>query len=291
MPIAQLNGVDLYYESSGEGFPVVWCHEYAGDYRSWAPQVRYFSRLYRTLTWNYRGFPPSSVPEDPAAYSERHLLDDLLALLDHLDLGQAHLVGLSMGGSVVLNFALRHPERCRSLVVAGTGSGTTNREAFQREVQHVAEVLLSQGMAACAAFYTRGPGRLPFLRKDPHGWQEFHDQFAAHSALGHAYTMLGVQLRRRTVYELEEELRGLQVPTLVLVGDEDEACLEPSLFLKRTIPAAGLAVLPQSGHTLNLEEPAAFNQAVQQFFHLVEHGRWAVRQEVSTSLLSEAHRS
>lgn len=291
MPIAHLNGVDLYYESTGAGFPVVWCHEYAGDHRSWAPQVRHFARLYRNLTWSYRGFPPSGVPEDPGAYSEQHLLDDLLALLDQLDVRQAHLVGLSMGGSVVLNFAIQHPERCRSIVVAGAGAGTTNRDAFERDARHVADVLLTQGMEACAAFYTRGPSRQPFLRKDPHGWQEFHQQFAGSSALGHAYTMLGVQLQRRTIYQLEEAMPTLRVPTLVLVGDEDEACLDPAVFMKRRLPAAGLAILPQSGHALNLEEPAAFNHAVQHFFHLVEQGKWATRQEISTSLVPEDQRT
>jgi pimeloyl-ACP methyl ester carboxylesterase len=290
MPTAHLNGVDLFYESTGEGFPVIWCHEYAGDYRSWGPQVRAFARLYRNLTWSYRGFLPSGVPGDRSAYSEEHIMADLLALLDHLGIQQAHLVGLSMGASMVLHFALRQPLRCRSIVVAGAGSGTTKREAFEQDARHVADVLLTQGMQACADFYTRGPSRLPFLRKDPRGWQEFHDLFAGQSALGHAYTMLGVQLKRKTIYDHSRELPDLRVPTLILVGDEDEACIDPSVFMKRRIPVAGLAVFPQSGHTLNLEEPDAFNQAVQRFFHQVEHNAWATRQEVSTSLLPERQR-
>ncbi|MBI4492209.1 MAG: alpha/beta hydrolase [Chloroflexi bacterium] len=291
MPVARINQVDIFYEITGEGFPVVWCHEFAGDYRSWEPQVRHFSRLYRNVTFNWRGYPPSSVPTDPQAYSQELLVADLLGLLDHLGIEQAHLVGLSMGGSAVLSFALQHPERCTSIVAAGTGSGTTQRERFERDVQHVVSALLHQGMEALAAFYTRGPSRQPFLRKDPKGWQEFHAQFAAHSALGSALTMQGVQLRRPTIFALKEQLNQLRVPTLVLVGDEDEACLEPGVFMKREIPSAGLAILSQSGHTLNLEEPQAFNQVVQQFFHLVEAGKWPVRQEVTTSLLPEATRA
>jgi len=142
-------------------------------------------------------------------------------------------------------------------------------------------------MAALGAFYTRGPTRLSFLRKDPRGWQEFHEQFLTHSARGSAYTMLGVQLRRPTIYDLGPRLDALHVPTLVIVGDEDEPCLEPALFLKRKIASSGLLVLPQSGHTTNLEEPAAFNAAVLSFFQYVEADRWAARKDLSTSLLPE----
>ena len=282
-----INGVDLFYEVTGEGFPIVWCHEFAGDYRSWDPQVRFFSRLYRNVTWNYRGYPPSGVPDDPEAYSQEQLVDDLRGLLDHLQIEQAHLVGLSMGGSVVLAFALAHPERCRSIVAAGAGSGTSNRERFEREVQQVADVLLNEGMEALAAFYTRGPTRLPFLRKDPKGWQEFHDQFAGHSARGSALTMLGVQLKRPTIFDLQEGMSRLRVPTLILISDEDEPCVEPAVCMKREIPSSGLVVFPQSGHTINLEEPAAFNAAVLEFLQLAEAGKWAVREDVSTSLLPQ----
>lgn len=278
-----VNGVDLHYEVTGEGFPIVWCHEYAGDYRSWTPQIRYFSRLYRNVTWNYRGYPPSSVPEDPEAYSQEHLVADLLALLDHLHIEQAHLVGLSMGGSLVVAFGLAHPERCRSLVAAGTGSGTTDRASWARDVNEVANTLLNQGMETMAATYARGPTRLPFLRKDPHGWQEFHDQLAGHSAHGSAYTFLGVQGKRPSIYDLKPRLPTLHVPTLIVVGDEDEPCIEPSLCLKRELPSAGLVTFPQTGHTLNLEEPAAFNAVVRDFLQQVESGRWVTRAAAQTA--------
>jgi len=285
VPTSAVNGVELFYEVTGEGFPIVWCHEFAGDYRSWSLQVRYFSRLYRNVTWNYRGYPPSQVPDDRSAYSQEHLVDDLRGLLDHLEIPQAHLVGLSMGGSLVLAFALAHPDRCRSIVVAAAGSGTTNRARFEQDVHQVADVLLEQGMAALAPAYARSPSRLSFLRKDPKGWQEFYEQLAEHSARGSAYTMLGVQLKRPTIFDLKDRLGELRVPTLILIGDEDEPCVEPAVFMKREIASSGLVVLPQSGHTTNLEEPAAFNAAVADFLRQVEAGRWAVRQEVSTSLL------
>ena len=122
---------------------------------------------------------------------------------------------------------------------------------------------------------------MQFRDKDPKGWQEFHAQFAAQSALGHGLTMQGVQLERPSVYELEAELERLLVPTLIVTGDEDDPCLEPGIFLKRTIRTAGLVVLPKAGHTINLEEPEAFNRAVLDFLTAVESGRWGPRNPAS----------
>jgi len=201
--------------------------------------------------------------------------------LRHLQIGKAHVVGLSMGGNVALNFGLAHPELCASLVVAGCGAGSTNRPQFERDVQTVAGRLEREGMQAVAEFYSQGPTRVQFRRKDPRGWQEFRAQLAEHSALGSALTFRGVQLRRPSIFALEASLRRLQVPTLLLIGDEDEPCIEPAVFMKRHIPSAGLVVLPQSGHTVNLEEPDLFNRVVLDFLIAVEGGRWAQRDPIS----------
>jgi pimeloyl-ACP methyl ester carboxylesterase len=285
VPKARIGALDLYYESSGDGLPVVFCHEFASDYRGWDPQVRAFSRLYRCITYSHRGFPPSSVPTHPEAYTQDLLIEDLRGLLDNLGLGQAYLVGFSMGGSVVLNFALRYPELCRAIVVVGAGAGTTNRERFERDVQQIADLLRTQGIRAFADMYAVGPSRVAFKRKDPHGWQVFHDMLAEHDPEGQALTVLGVQGKRPTLYSLEDQLPSLKVPTLIVIGDEDEACVDPAVFLRRKIPTSGLLVVPQTGHAVNLEEPTLFNQAVLDFFHLVEANRWATREAVTTSML------
>jgi pimeloyl-ACP methyl ester carboxylesterase len=285
MPRVALNRVDLYYEDTGTGAPVVFCHEFAADYRGWEPQVRRFGHLYRCITWSYRGFPPSSVPDDPAAYSEEVFVDDLRALVEHLGLDQADFVGFSMGGSIVLNFALRYPSLCRSIVVVGAGSGTTNRERFERDIDRTVEMLRSGGIQAFAETYAEGPTRQPFKRKDPYGWAVFRRQLGEHSPVGQALTMQGVQRKRRTIFDLEDGLRGLEVPTLVIIGDEDEPCVDPAVFMKRHIPSAGLLVVPQSGLAVNLEEPALFNTAVLEFLQLADAGRWARRRTVTTSLL------
>jgi pimeloyl-ACP methyl ester carboxylesterase len=281
MAKARINGVELYHEVTGSGFPVFFAHEFAGDSRSWEPQVRFFSRRYKVITFNNRGYPPSEVPTDPEAYSEAIVREDLFHLMNHLDIPKAHLVGLSMGGNLVLNFGFAHPERCASLVVAGCGAGSTNRERFHEDGRHVAEGLEKDGMEAVAEYYSRGPTRVQFLRKDPRGWQEFRKQFSAHSALGSALTLRGLQLRRPSIFSLDSKLDGLQVPTLLLIGDEDEPCIEPAVFMKRHIRRSGLFVFPQSGHTLNLEEPELFNRVVLDFLTMAEAGTWAERDPIA----------
>src|SRR5919108_75362 len=133
------------------------------------------------------------------------------------------------------------------------------------------------GAAAVAERYAVGPARVQFQNKDPRGWAEFAAQLAEHSAQGSALTMRGVQAARPSLYDLTDELRALTVPTLVIAGDEDEGCLEPSLMLKRTIPTAGLALLPKTGHTCNLEEPEVFDRLLERFFADVENGAWRRR--------------
>ena len=286
MPLAAMNdGTRLYYESTGSGYPLLFSHEFAGDYRSWEPQVRYFARRYRVIVYNARGYPPSDVPEDVGAYSQARAMHDIAQLLESLQVPQAHVVGLSMGGYATLHFGLNYPQMARSLVVAGCGYGSVagDREKFQQDTAQVAQRIQSEGMQAMAAVYSKGPTRVQFEDKDPRGWQEFADQLAEHSATGAALTMRGVQGQRPSVYELEEQMRHLQVPTLVVTGDEDEPCLEPGLFMKRAIPAAGLVIVPKTGHTINLEEPEAFNRIVSDFLGAVESGRWQARNPASLS--------
>ena len=284
MPTARVNGVELYYEETGEGYPLILSHEFAGDYRSWEPQVRYFARRYRVITWNYRGFPPSEVPDDPAAYSEEHLVEDLYGLLRHLRIEQAHITGLSMGGAISLKLGIAHPEVCRSLVIAGAGSGAVNHETFVREAIVQAERFEREPQRAFE-IYAVGPARLQLKQKDPRGWQEFAEQLGGHSSKGAALTMRGVQIKRKTIFDIADDLPKVNVPALIMVGDEDEPCLDAALLMKRRLPNAGLAIFPKSGHAINLEEPDLYNRTMLDFLHAVEHDRWLPRGEVTTSLL------
>jgi pimeloyl-ACP methyl ester carboxylesterase len=273
--------VKLFYEEAGAGIPIVFVHEFAGDYRSWEPQLRYFSRRYRCIAFNARGYPPSDVPEDFERYSQARARDDIRAVLDALDIDKAHIVGLSMGGFATLHFGMTHGKRALSLAVAGAGYGThpAQYKQFQEDSKKHASFIQREGMAKFAAYYAVSATRVQFQNKDPRAFAEFTQQLAEHSALGSANTMLGYQARRPSLYDLTAEMARIDVPTLIMVGDEEEPCLEACLLMKRAIPKAGLAVLPCSGHGINLEEPALFNQLLQDFFHQVEAGRWRARDE------------
>ena len=290
MPFAETDDrVKLYYEETGRGYPMIFVHEFAGDYRSWQPQVRYFSRRFRCITFNARGFPPSDVPEDVAMYSQARACDDIKAVLDHLGLADAHIVGLSMGGFAALHFGLNHPDSARSLVVSGCGYGAEpdRREQFRKEAEATAQRLEADDMEAFAEIYATGPTRVQFQNKDPRGWQEFVDMLGEHSATGSALTMRGVQKERPSLWDLEDDMKNLTVPTLLVTGDEDEPCLLPAIFMKRAIRSSGLAVIPKAGHAVNLEEPDAFNRTIAEFLDLVEAGRWDLRdpRSVTASIL------
>ena len=279
------DGIRLHVESTGAGPPVLFIHEFAGDHRSWEPQIRSFARRYRCITYAARGYPPSDVPAEPHGYSQDIAVGDALAVLDGMQISAAHVVGLSMGGFCALHLALRAPSRTRSIVAAGVGYGAPlhMRDRFRQECEMIARAFEVEGAEEVAPRYAVGPARVQFQNKDPRGHAEFVRMLAEHSSIGAAHTMRGVQMARPSLYDLTDELAALDVPTLILVGDEDEHCLEPDLMLKRTIPAAGLAVLPQSGHTLNLEEPALFNELVGRFLSTVEVGAWRKRDPRSRS--------
>ncbi len=271
------DGVKLQYEEAGAGTPIVFVHEFAGDLRSWEPQFAHFSRRYRCIAYNARGYPPSDVPESMERYSQELARDDVLAVMDGLKMQRAYVVGLSMGGFASLHFGMKYSARALGLVVAGCGYGAhpDQREEFQRSARANAKLMLKEGMAKFAATYGHNASRLQLRDKDPRGFALYIKYLAEHSAQGSANTMLGYQARRPSLYDLKKELAGITAPTLVVAGDEDDATLEPGLLMKRTIPNMGFVVLPRSGHALNLEDPALFNRIVEDFFHQVESGRWA----------------
>jgi pimeloyl-ACP methyl ester carboxylesterase len=279
------DGVRLYYEETGAGMPIVFVHEFAGDHRSYEPQMRHFGRRYRCVAYNARGYPPSDLPTDPASYSQDHARDDILAILDGLGLPEAHIVGISMGGFATLHFGMNYGSRARSLVVAGCGYGAApvRQAQFQDEAEAAARRFETIDMTQSAAAYSIGPTRVQFQNKDPRGWAEFRARLAEHSPLGAALTLRRVQKLRPSLYDLTVLMRQMTVPTLIMAGDEDDPCLEASLMMKRTIASAALVVLPRTGHTLNLEEPALFNAHLDDFFHQVETGRWMQRDPRSLS--------
>ena len=274
MPYFSADGTNLFYEVTGSGTPLLFSHEFAGDYTSWDLQVRHFARKYQVITYNARGYPPSDVPDDPCQYSQDQSVEDIKLLLDHLNIYQAYLCGLSMGGSAILNFGIKYPNMARGLIVASAGSGSDDPEQFRKSGGTLADALLSDGMANGIQQYATGPTRIQLRRKDPKTWDDFYQGLCSHSAQGSALTFRGIQMKRESLYTLESDLKNMTIPTLIIIGDEDYPCVNPAIFMKKNIPSSGLSVLPQSGHAINLEDPDLFNQAVQHFISSIENGAW-----------------
>jgi pimeloyl-ACP methyl ester carboxylesterase len=279
MPFAISKGVQLYYEEAGRGFPIVFVHEFAGDLRSWEGQMRHFSRRYRCIAFNARGYLPSDVPAAVAQYSQAIATDDIANVMRALGIRRAHVIGCSMGGYATLHFGLRYARMARSLTVIGAGYGSDpdKRAQFQRDTEVMAQRFEQLGTPEAITTYQIGPARVQLQNKDPRGFKELCEAFADHSALGSANTLRGVQARRPTIYSLERGLARMKVPTHILSGDEDTQCLEPGVFIKRACPAARLTVVPATGHAVNIEEPDLFNRITDEFLSLVDSGRWRPR--------------
>ena len=279
------DNVKLFYESIGKGEPIIFVHEFAGDYRSWEPQINYLSRYYQCISFCARGYPPSEVPESESSYSQERAWRDILSVMDNLKIEKAHIVGLSMGGFATLHLGINAQDRVLSLVIAGCGYGAipVDKTSFNKEADFSnisldsAKIILNEGMDKFGSEYALGPSRVQFQNKDPKGWQLFNDQLIKHDPVGSANTLLGVQNKRPNLYTLEEEIRGITCPTLIINGDEDDMCLEVGLYLKRTIKTAGLLIVPKTGHTINLEEPDLFNNHLFKFFTAVNSSSWGSR--------------
>lgn len=269
------DGTRLYYEEAGDGPPVLFIHEFAGDWRAWAPQISHFSRRRRCIVYSARGYPESDTPEDVESYSQDIARSDALAVLDQLGIEKAHIVGLSMGGFATLHFGMAYPDRALSLTICGCGYGAEpdTREEFQALSMAVADNFENRGSADYAEEYVTVPGRLTFKQKDPHGWAAFVSRLQEHSDIGSALTQRGVQASRPGLWDLEDRISAIPVPTMIVTGDDDQRCLTPGLFMKSLIKGSRLFVMPNTGHVLNLEEPELFNTVLQEFLDDVEAGK------------------
>lgn len=277
------DGTRLYYEETGERSarvtPLIFVHEFSGDCRSWEPQVRFFSRRYRCITFNARGYPPSDVPTSRAKYSWRIAVDDIADVLQHLKIGKAHVAGCSMGAYSALQFGMRYPALALSVtsVGAGAGSNPDTRAAFLRATEANARLFETLGMPAAVRERGFAAGRIPQMLKDPRGFAEFRRIHESHSAAGLAYIQRGVQARRPPLYRLESAFRRYRAPLFVISGDEDDNSIGPALFIKQVCMNARLWICPSTGHTVNTEEPDLFNRNLLDFLTLVDSGRWKAR--------------
>ena len=279
MPYVQSEGARLYYEVAGTGTPILFVHEFSGDLWSWEKQVQHFSRRYRCIAFNARGYPPSDVPELAKHYSHTQAVEDLATVMRHLKIKRAHIVGCSMGSRTTLDFGLKYPQKAMSLTMVGLGAGGDARDgaAFKRAAE--ARAMLYEGGALVEALkeIKQADNRIQLKRKNPRAFNDFCERFMQHSGQGCAHVTRRVMARRPSLFAMTKTLAAMKLPSHVIVGDEDTGALEASLFIKQVCPAARLSVLPATGHLVNLEEPDLFHRLTEDFFALVETKKWRPR--------------
>lgn len=266
------DGVKLCYEERGTGTPVLFVHEFGGSCRSFDAQVEVFRAHHHCISFNARGYPPSGVPPSVEDYSQDKAVSDIGVVLDRLGVGRAHLVGVSMGAASCLQFALKEPARVISATLVGIGSGSDDPALFRETTEATAKLIETGGMAALAEQMAKNPNRRRLKDKNPPEYRRFMEQLRAMSPIGHANTMRGVQRGRSPLYAHEKRLASLDLPVLVVVGEDDAGCRKPSEFLERTLPDARLHVIPGTGHAVNLEEPTEFNRLALSFIDEVHAG-------------------
>jgi pimeloyl-ACP methyl ester carboxylesterase len=262
MPHARVNDVSLYYEDAGRGRPLVFAHGFSATARMWAGQVAAFRDRHRVITYDARGQGRSEVPAEPAAYSQPIMVEDLRQLIAHLGLDRPVICGLSMGGNVVLNMALAHPQVVAGAVVCGTGAGSEDPEAWAVTIQGWIDLLEGPGIEAFAAMYLADPILADYADRSPVAREFLWHAITSNTARGLALGLRGVVGKRPPVYSLRDRLARVAMPVAIVNGDRDHWCTQVSAFLAATIPGGELAEIADSGHMSNLEQPEQFNRAL-----------------------------
>ncbi|MGQ0604196.1 MAG: alpha/beta fold hydrolase [Anaerolineales bacterium] len=253
MPHAKLDDATLYYETVGEGPPLVLIHGFALDARMWDDQVAPFAERHRLLRYDLRGFGRSSPPTAEYAHT-----DDLAALMHHLGLDSAHVIGLSMGGGVAADFALAYPERVRSLVLVDAALG-----GFPWSVDwgHISRAARADGVAAGQAAFLND-GLFEAIRALPAPWARLQQIVNDYSG----FHWLNPSTERRPTHEPFTQLERLTAPILVLVGERDLPDFRRIAdAIAQRAPNARNVVLPSLGHMPNMEAPERFNPLVMEF--------------------------
>ncbi len=258
------DGITLYYEETGTGSPIMFVHEFGGDQRSWHRQVPALSQSFRCITYCARGFLPSDVPNDRSRYGQAQSTSDLLALMDHLGIEQAHLVGTSMGSFTSLDFALKYPDRVTSLTLVGNSSGPRDEAEQIRYRQdwvgHEIRLREDQGGDGAVAVLEADPAYQSFQKNDPQGWATYAKNLRGQSPEGAVHVLSTLHWNRRSLFDEQTRLKALSKPVLLVTGDEDYYLVgETNDFLRRTLPDAKWHQFSGTGHLVNIERAAEFN--------------------------------
>ena len=264
------DGVSIFFEDTGHGTPIVFVHEFGGDYRSWHRQVPALSHACRCITYCARGFLPSSVPQDRDHYGQAHSTGDLLALLDHLGLEAAHLVGTSMGSFTSLDFSLTYPERVLSVTLVGNSSGprdATEQEQYRTTwVGHEIRLRQERGGDGAVAVLEDDPAYQSFQKEDPDGWAFYADNLRGQSAQGAIHVLSTVHWNRRSLFDDTDRIKAFDRPVMLVTGDDDYYLVgETNAFLKDLLPDARWLRFPATGHLVNIERASEFNALLAEF--------------------------
>jgi pimeloyl-ACP methyl ester carboxylesterase len=247
--MAYLNrdGVQVYWEERGSGVPVLLSHGYSATARMWEGQLDALSDEYRLIAWDMRGHGQTDSPDDAKAYSEAATVDDMAAVLDAAGVDKAVISGLSLGGYMSLAFNVKYPERVLALMLFDTGPGYKNpvgREGWNETAIQRAVTFEEKGLDAL--------GRGAEVRIAQH---------RSAQGLAHAARGMLAQFDSRII----ESLPDIKVPTMVLVGENDQPFIGASQYMASKIPGAQLVTIPNAGHAANIDQPQAFNDAVRTF--------------------------
>jgi len=248
MPTLDRDGVNIHYDVAGDGPALILTHGYSSTGEMWAGQIAPLARHFTVITWDMRGHGRSDYPQDPAAYSEAATVADMAALLDAVGASDAVVGGLSLGGYMSLAFHATHPERTRALLIVDTGPGYKNdqaREGWNANAIRRAERFEAEGLPDVAA--ASAEVRLARHR----------------DATGLARAARGMLTQRDS--RVIESLPHIKVPSVVIVGANDTPFLAASDYMAAKIPGAKKVVIPDAGHAANIDQPAAFNQALLEF--------------------------
>ncbi len=257
MPKTFINGIDLQYEIYGSGSPLLLIHGLGMDHSMWDLQLSDFTRDHQVISYDLRGHGQSDSPDSP--YSIDLLADDLDQFLHFLGLRKASFLGLSLGGRILLRFALKYPKEITAIVLADAQSETPPDSA--KRFSALAELTRREGIGRAADEFFSTPALQGLAKRNPERFAKEKERFLRSSATGFANSCLAIA----GMTSLTEDLQGIQIRTLALAGEEDEAYLPYLEIYGRKIRGSRKETIPRAGHLSNLENPAAFNKTVLSF--------------------------
>jgi 3-oxoadipate enol-lactonase len=267
MNIIAADGTRLFVEEHGQGVPIIFAHEFGGDYRSWKAQIDAFSGRYRCITYSARGFRPSDIPLDAAAYGQDKSTEDIIAVADRLGLEKFHLAGLSMGSFSSLMVAARYGHRLLSLTLIGCSSGPCSpqeRIEYRQYIESELELLKDGREAAAVSWFVQDPAYRRMPEKRPERWQIYCDNLHGQSVQGAINTLGTLHLERPCVRDFRDAIGALDIPVLLVYGAEDHKYVRPNnLYLSSIVRNCKMFEFPETGHLVNIEEAERFNEILQ----------------------------